>query len=81
MDEEELNASICSKHQKKDLGCKLCQSTIYDLFPKEIVDHMRNEVMAVGQIECSNCGFAFYLTVSDCPACGCTDPVVDVMKK
>jgi hypothetical protein len=72
-------ASICSAHMGKDPSCKACNSTIYDLFSKEVVDDMNRRAEAAGEINCSYCGFRFYATTSMCPACQGTDPIVDVM--
>lgn len=60
-------ANICSRHQRYEKDCKLCNSDVRDLFP-DWNDKVA-EAEAAGSVTCE-CGFEYYLTVNDCPMCG-----------
>lgn len=59
---------ICSRHGEYQKDCKLCNSTIRDLFPNDW-ERMEAEAEAAGTMICK-CGFEYYLTTDSCPLCG-----------
>ncbi len=59
--------SICSKHQKHQADCKLCNSSPRDLFPDW--DEKVAEAESEG-LYCCVCGYGYYLTTDHCPVCG-----------
>ncbi len=64
--------SICSKHQKYDKDCKLCNTDIRELLPD--FDKKLAEAKAAGEHTCEKCGFVYYLTVDYCPSCDTQAP-------
>jgi len=59
--------SICSRHQKYQADCKLCNANPRDLFPDW--DKKVAEAEAAGLYTCV-CGYEYYLTTDSCPFCG-----------
>jgi DNA-directed RNA polymerase subunit M/transcription elongation factor TFIIS len=51
-------ASICSKHQRYDIDCPICNS-MFDLDEPD-----RNELLT-----CSKCNYTYYKRADICPNC------------
>jgi hypothetical protein len=63
-------AGVCSKHQRNDPDCDLCQTTVQELLgiTDEQYAYMRAEAEDAGLYTC-DCGFEYYKTVDACPLC------------
>jgi hypothetical protein len=59
-------SGFCSHHRHHDSECKLCNTSIQEIFP----DYERQVKIAeeAGEVECA-CGFLFYKTTPTCPLC------------
>lgn len=60
-------AGICSRHQKRQPDCRLCNTHPRDVFPDW--DKKVAEAKAAGEHTCV-CGFKYYKTIDFCPLCG-----------
>lgn len=66
-------AGICSRHQKAEPDCRLCQSTPADLFGKASWEAAKRRAKEAGTAVCPRCGFTYYSglmrwsSCQDCP--------------
>lgn len=58
---------ICSRHQKYEPMCELCNSSVEDLLPNW--KQVKEEAEKAGLTVCKGCKFVYYRTVDSCPKC------------
>lgn len=71
-------AGICSAHQHKEPGCRLCATHPRDLFPDW--DQKLKEAERAGLAKCRKCKFEFYRTTDACPKCSTSIKPITLMR-